>query len=56
MPQVTKMVVGRLRPDYLDRCQPVVPNPVTVQYGLPAADNPACTAPDSSELKDGRYR
>ncbi|KAL4451567.1 hypothetical protein ABPG75_007229 [Micractinium tetrahymenae] len=52
---VIKMSVGRLRPDFLARCQPTVPNPLTLQYGLPAADNPACTADPSGELTDGHY-
>lgn len=55
-PQVIKMSVGRLRPDFLARCQPVVPNPLTVQYGLPASDNPACQVAPSGELTDGHYR
>lgn len=52
---VSKMVVGRLRPDFLARCQPTIPNPLTTNYGLLPADNPACTAPPSGELTDGHY-
>ncbi|KAL4428839.1 hypothetical protein ABPG77_005277 [Micractinium sp. CCAP 211/92] len=52
---VIKMSVGRLRPDFLARCQPVVPNPLTIQYGLPASDNPACQMAPSGELTDGHY-
>jgi hypothetical protein len=54
--QITKMAVGRLRPDFLDRCKPVVPSPLIVSYGLPASANPACTEPESVELTDGHYR
>lgn len=49
-------MVGRLRPNFLSLCDPVVPNPVTVSYGQPASANPACTAPESSELTDAHYR
>lgn len=52
---VMKVAVGRLRPDFLDRCKPAVPFPLTVEYGLSAAANPACTAPPSGELTDGHY-
>ena len=50
------MCVGRLRPDFLARCEPSVPSPLNIQYGLPASSNPACLAPQSGELTDGRYR
>lgn len=55
-PQVSKRVVGRLRPNFLSLCEPVPPNPVTASYGQPAADNPACTAAESGELTDAHYR
>lgn len=53
---VVILAQSHLRPDFLARCQPAVPDPLTAQYGLPAVDNPACQAPPSGELTDGHYR
>lgn len=54
--EVSKQLVGRYRPDYLDRCGPAAPpaDGVSVAWGLPAADNPACMSDlDASKLEDG---
>ena len=51
-----KMVVGRLRPDFLARCAPAEPSVAPVPaYGRGAGANPACTAPPSAHLTDGHY-
>lgn len=50
------MEVGRLRPDFLDRCQPAVPAAVNITYAQSVAASPACTAPLSGDLTDGHYR
>lgn len=52
------MGVGRLRPDFLSRCQPQVDSSnVTIQWGVNAASNPACTpgAVSDNELKVGGW-
>jgi phosphatidate phosphatase len=40
---VTKITVGRLRPDYLALCQPSIPSNITLEYGIGASSNPECT-------------
>lgn len=55
--EVSKRVVGRLRPNFLAQCQPAGDgNTATVSWGDPASANPACTAPDSHSLTDAHYR
>lgn len=52
--EVTKLLVGRYRPDWLARCNPQVPATVELAYGLPASENPACnTSLSSSKITDG---
>lgn len=54
--QVGKVLVGRLRPDFLARCNPTAPAQLTVQWGLAASANPACDSPlTADELRDGHY-
>lgn len=56
--QVTKVGVGRLRPDFLDRCRPANQTNIVLDWGQPASANPVCTgnpAVDEGELKDGHY-
>jgi membrane-associated phospholipid phosphatase len=51
--EVSKLLVGRFRPDWLSRCIPAT-NSTEPSWGLSPADNPACTSglPDS-KLEDG---
>ena len=52
--EVTKLLVGRYRPDWLARCNPQVPSTVELAYGLPASENPACNSSLSgSQVTDG---
>lgn len=54
--QVTKQLVGRLRPSFLSLCQPAGEgNAATLEYGQSASANPACTAAESTELTDAHY-
>lgn len=56
LPQVSKTIVGRLRPNFLALCQPAVPNPLTVAIGAPPSANPACSnTADPGELEDAHY-
>jgi len=52
---ISKILVGRFRPDWLDRCQPAVPSTIAVEYGQPASLNPAClqTTLSESKISDG---
>jgi membrane-associated phospholipid phosphatase len=52
--QVTKLEVGRLRPDFLARCAPVPPAAVSIQYGQDTSALYPCTSADASAIKDGR--
>ncbi len=54
MTQVTKLEVGRLRPDFLARCAPVPPAAVSIQYGQDTSALYPCTSADASAIKDGR--
>lgn len=53
--EVFKILVGRYRPDWLDRCNPGgAGDDITVIWGLPPSDNPSCNATVSdSKLADG---
>ena len=52
--EVTKLLVGRLRPDFLNRCNPPVPSTVTIGIALPPPDNPQCNSSlSASKLEDG---
>lgn len=54
--QAIKVVVGRLRPNFLAACNPVTSNPTNVTaWGQPASNNPACTADTSSSMVDEHY-
>lgn len=54
--QVGKVLVGRLRPDYLARCNPIAPSSITVEWAQPASDNPGCNPTvDPDELRDGHF-
>ena len=54
--QVGKVLVGRLRPDYLARCNPAAPGAIEVEWAQPASQNPACNPTvGPSELRDGHY-
>lgn len=55
--EVLKNLVGRYRPDWLDRCSPTVPGTVIIEsWGATSSDNPPCTNDDisASKLDDGR--
>lgn len=53
--EVTKVLVGRYRPDWLDRCSPDVVNPVEIKgFGLSATDNPQCQSDlTENKIEDG---
>lgn len=53
---ITKLAVGRLRPDFLSRCQPSPPpaGDLQIAFGEPASDNPNCLSGQSqSTISDG---
>jgi membrane-associated phospholipid phosphatase len=54
--EVSKVLVGRYRPDWLSRCNPSIPYPVTIgPYGRPATENPICNSTLSeNKLTDGQ--
>ena len=52
--QATKVAVGRLRPDYLARCNPVAPQTVTIQFGQNTNSLYPCTNTDSGVIKNGK--
>lgn len=57
--QVFKVMVGRLRPNFLSRCQPIVPaNAVfslqNITASISETDNYPCSNTDLGVLKDGR--
>ena len=55
--EILKNLVGRYRPDWLDRCQPAAPGEVVIDgWGATSSQNPPCTNADisASKLDDGR--
>jgi membrane-associated phospholipid phosphatase len=54
--EVSKLLVGRFRPDWLSRCQPVTNSTVIPSWGISPSDNPECTNVEipQSKLEDGR--
>ena len=54
--QATKAAIGRLRPDFLDRCKPAagVNGKYAFQLSIASEADPNCTETDQSLLKDGR--
>lgn len=54
--EVTKQVVGRHRPDWLQRCNPAIPEDVTIgPFGLPASSNPVCNSTlTETKIEDGK--
>jgi len=53
--EVSKLLVGRFRPDWLSRCQPVTNSTVIPSWGLSPDENPSCTNLEipQSKLEDG---
>ncbi len=52
--EVSKLLVGRYRPDWLSRCGPVTNSTEIPSWGLSPSLNPACTSDlSSSKLEDG---
>jgi diacylglycerol diphosphate phosphatase / phosphatidate phosphatase len=54
--ETLKNLVGRYRPDWLDRCLPAVPGTVIIDaWGATSSENPPCTNEDisASKLDDG---
>ena len=52
--QATKYAVGRLRPDFLIRCNPIPPENVVIQFGQDTNSLYPCTNTDQSVVDDGR--
>lgn len=52
--QATKVAVGRLRPDFLARCNPIPPQTVSIQFGENTNSLYPCTNTDSGVIKDGK--
>lgn len=54
--EVSKLLVGRFRPDWLSRCQPVTNSTIIPSWGLSPTENAACTNSEipQSKLEDGR--
>ena len=54
--QATKTVVGRLRPDFLDRCKPAafLGNSYSFRLDIGSHTDPGCTETDRALLDDGR--
>lgn len=48
------MSVGWLRPDFFARCEPVIPENITIQYGQDVTSEYPCTSTDSGVIDDGR--
>ena len=54
--EVLKNLVGRYRPDWLDRCSPSDPGTISIDsFGATSSENPACTnaVVSASKLEDG---
>lgn len=51
----SKLMVGRLRPDFLERCRPDIPDHVEIKYGISPADpSPECRSHlKQSKILDG---
>lgn len=52
--QATKYSVGRLRPDFLPRCNPIPPENVVIQFGQDTDSLYPCTNTDEDVINEGR--
>ncbi|KAG7672061.1 hypothetical protein Ndes2526B_g06972 [Nannochloris sp. 'desiccata'] len=52
--QATKYTVGRLRPDFLPRCNPIPPANVVIQFGQDTRNLYPCTNTDEDVINEGR--
>jgi len=53
--EISKVMVGYYRPDWLDRCNPAIPSTLNISIGLPPTSNPVCQSEEATQgaLKDG---
>jgi membrane-associated phospholipid phosphatase len=52
--EATKVAIGRYRPDFLARCEPVQPETITLEYGNNTIGMYPCTSTDTDTIDDGR--
>ncbi len=52
--QATKYTVGRLRPDFLARCEPIPPANITMEFGTNPDDLYPCTNTNEDVVNEGR--